>query len=137
MNNIVIIIVILNKKITPKELVGDWSRKYYIYNQGMAYSGFQGAADHYGIGKIEQTTSMQRVVQALSNNQPVVSNQRAGLFTSGGHYIVLRGVTSDGKILVNDPNKANAVGKGYNNRKFTQNEIQQANKMYFIYPKKK
>lgn len=37
---------LLNKKITPKELVGDWSRKYYIYNQGMAYSGFQGAADH-------------------------------------------------------------------------------------------
>jgi len=49
----------------------------------------------------------------------------------------LRGITANGKILVNDPNKGNAVDRGYNNRAFTVQEINAANRMYFIFPKKK
>ena len=132
-----IVSYLLDKKITPREFVGDWSRKYYVYNQGMSWGLPQAAATHYGLGKVEQTTSSSRMVEALRNNQPVMSSQSAGLFTSGGHLIVLRGITSDGKILVNDPNRGNAVGKKYNNRKFTVSEIQASNKKYFIFPKKK
>lgn len=132
-----IVSYLLDKKITPREFVGDWSRKYYVYNQGMSWGLPQAAATHYGLGSVESTTSSQRMVEALRNNQPVMSSQAAGLFTSGGHLIVLRGVTADGKILVNDPNKGNAVGKNYNTRKFTVAEIQRSNKRYFIFPKKK
>ena len=132
-----IVSYLLDKKITPREFVGDWSRKYYVYNQGMSWGLPQAAATHYGLGKVEQTSSSSRMVEALRNNQPVMSSQSAGLFTSGGHLIVLRGITSDGKILVNDPNRGNAVGKKYNNRKFTVSEIQASNKKYFIFPKKK
>ena len=132
-----IVSYLLDKKITPREFVGDWSRKYYIYNQGMSYGLPPATAKHYGLGTVESTTSSSRMVEALRNNQPVMSSQKAGLFTSGGHLIVLRGITSDGKILVNDPNKSNAVGKKYNTRKFTVAEIQASNKRYFIFPKKK
>ena len=132
-----IVSYLLDKKITPREFVGDWSRKYYIYNQGMSYGLPPAAAKHYGLGSVESTTSSSRMVEALRNNQPVMSSQKAGLFTSGGHLIVLRGITSEGKILVNDPNRGNAVGKKYNNRKFTVAEIQASNKRYFIWPKKK
>ncbi len=129
-----IVSYLLDEKITPREFVGDWSRKHY-YN-GMAWSLPQATVEHYNLADVRQTTSINEVVQALQDNHPVMSSQRAGLFTSGGHLIVLRGVTSDGKILVNDPNRGNAVGKGYNNRAFTPSEINAGNKMYFIYPKK-
>lgn len=132
-----IVSYLLDKKITPREFVGDWSRKYYVYNQGMSWGLPQAAATHYGLGSVESTTSSARMVETLRNNQPVMSSQSAGLFTSGGHLIVLRGVTADGKILVNDPNRGNAVGKNYNTRKFTVAEIERSNKRYFIFPKKK
>ena len=132
-----IVSYLLDKKITPREFVGEWSLPYYVYNQGMSWSLPSATVQHYGLGAVETTTSSSRMVEALRNNQPVMSSQSAGLFTSGGHLIVLRGVTSDGKILVNDPNKGNAVGKNYNNRKFTVSEIQASNKQYFIFPKKK
>jgi len=132
-----IVSYLTGKRITPREFVGNWSRKYYVYNSGMSWSLPQAAATHYNLGKVEQTTWTSRMVQALKNNQPVMSSQSSGLFTSGGHLIVLRGVTSNGKILVNDPNKSNAVGKGYNNKRFSVEQINASNKVYFIFPKKK
>ncbi len=132
-----IVSYLLDKKITPREFVGGWSRKYYVYSAGMSWELPQAAATHYNLGTVEQSLSPDRMVQALKNNQPVMSSQSSGLFTSGGHLIVLRGVTSNGKILVNDPNKGNAVDRGYNNRAFTVQEINAANRMYFIFPKKK
>ena len=46
------------------------------------------------------------------------------------------GVDSNGKILVNDPNKNNAVNKNYNNRAFEKSEISASGTQYFIWPKK-
>lgn len=45
----------------------------------------------------------QRVLDALSQGRLVVALMAKGHFTTGGHFIVLRGVTADGKILVADP----------------------------------
>ena len=45
----------------------------------------------------------QRIVDALADGKLVVAIMTKGHFTSSGHFIVLRGVTSDGKILVADP----------------------------------
>ena len=44
----------------------------------------------------------QRIVDALSQGKLVVALMTKGHFTSGGHFIVLRGVQDD-KILVADP----------------------------------
>ena len=45
----------------------------------------------------------QRIVDALSEGKLVVAIMTKGHFTSGGHFMVLRGVTADGKIMVADP----------------------------------
>ncbi len=47
--------------------------------------------------------SAQDIVDALSSGKLVVAIMSKGHFTSSGHFIVLRGVTSEGKILVADP----------------------------------
>lgn len=58
-------------------------------------------ADKRGI-KTEYTNDIKRVMQALMMGCPVMSIQGKGIFTSGGHYILLVGIV-DGKIAVNDP----------------------------------
>ena len=47
--------------------------------------------------------SAQDIVDALSSGKLVVAIMSKGHFTSSGHFIVLRGVTSEGEILVADP----------------------------------
>lgn len=44
----------------------------------------------------------QKIVNALSSGKLVVAIMSKGHFTSSGHFLVLRGVTSNGKILVAD-----------------------------------
>lgn len=131
-----IVSYLTDKKITPREFVDDWSRAYYVYGSGMSFGLPQAAASHYNLGTVEQTTDFDKAYQALKDGHPVMSSQGEGLFTSNAHLIVLRGVDRNGNILVNDPNKYNAVDKGYNNRSFTKSEINSSNTQYFIWPKK-
>jgi hypothetical protein len=63
----------------------------------------KGAA-HFGL-TVDYATSKdaQKIVDALSSGKLVVAIMSKGHFTKGGHFIVLRGVTAEGKILVADP----------------------------------
>jgi hypothetical protein len=45
----------------------------------------------------------QKIVDALASGKLVIAIMTKGHFMKGGHFIVLREVTSDGKILVADP----------------------------------
>ena len=57
-----------------------------------------------GLGRGGCTASEpQRLVDALADGKLVVALMTKGHFTSSGHFIVLRGVTSDGEIMVADP----------------------------------
>ncbi|MGI6173109.1 MAG: C39 family peptidase [Christensenellales bacterium] len=44
------------------------------------------------------------VIEALREGKPIIAHMGYGIFTRRGHYIVLRGLTEDGLVLVNDPN---------------------------------
>ena len=90
--------------ITPVDAVAWCGNAYYAPGAGTYWSYFQAASEHFGCGTVTQTTDANAVLQALSQGCPVISSQGPGLFTSGGHFIVLRGITASGKVLVNDPN---------------------------------
>jgi hypothetical protein len=49
----------------------------------------------------------QRIVDALSSGKLVAAIMGPGTFTKSGHFLVMRGVTADGKILVADPASRN------------------------------
>jgi len=53
----------------------------------------------------------QRIVDALASGKLVVAIMTKGHFTKKGHFIVLRGVTSDGMILVADPGSYSRSGQ--------------------------
>ena len=78
---------------------GGWCK-----GQGSYHSLIPNAAKAWGLN-VEgcKASEPQRIVDALSSGKLVVAIMSPGHFTTGGHFIVLRGVTSDGRILVADP----------------------------------
>lgn len=123
------------KTITPREFVDDWSNSYFIDGDGMAWSLPAAAAEHYGVGSVEETTDIDKVVEALKNNQPVMSSQDPGTFCLGrGHIIALRGVTEDGQILVNDPDARSSEN---NYMAFSPYEVDENACNYWIFDTKK
>ena len=74
---------------------------YRSVNNGTYWSAFRAVADEFNIGYTE-TTDIQRALQLLQSNHYVVASCVNGLFTTGGHFIVLTKV-ENGVIEVYDP----------------------------------
>ena len=87
----------------PVELA-EWSvaNGHRCEGNGSYHSLIPAAASAYGLS-CEKNLDAQGIVDALSSGKLVVVIMSKGHFTRGGHFIVLRGVTSEGKILVADP----------------------------------
>ena len=87
----------------PVELA-EWSvaNGHRCEGYGSYHSLIPAAASAYGLS-CEKNLDAQGIVDALSSGKLVVVIMSKGHFTRGGHFIVLRGVTSEGKILVADP----------------------------------
>lgn len=109
-----IVISTLNgQEITP-EMTSNWSYQngYLVqgYNNGRPYamsshSLIPALATEYSLnstGIAKNSSTAEQIYQALSSGKLVVAIMGPGHFTSGGHFIVLRGVTKKGKILVAD-----------------------------------
>lgn len=118
-------------------------RTFGSYNTsvGSLWSVFAGTAPDLGIPFEKQTSSWSEVVDALQAGKPVISIQntndnQTSIFTSGGHFILLTGITNDGRILVNDPNGANyyksSLSSGFMYG-FSQSDIQRGGGTYWIY----
>lgn len=58
---------------------------------------------HYGLTVTGIGNNSTKLVEALQDGKLVIALMSKGHFTNGGHFIVLRGITEDGKILVADP----------------------------------
>lgn len=118
--------------ITPADAVAWCGNSYYIWGAGTSWSYFEAAAKHFGCGAVRESYDANEVLKALSEGHPVISSQHAGLFTRGGHFIVLRGVENGNKVLVNDPNDSEA--KNYINRSFDMaSEVDITSDAYFIF----
>ncbi len=88
--------------ITPPEM-GDLFVKYGFRspNSGTYWSAFRWVADVFDIG-YQETSSLDKAVTLLKDNNYVVCSVGNGLFTTGGHFILLTGV-EDNNIKIYDP----------------------------------
>ena len=101
----IVVSTLTDKNVDPIE-VSKWSvaNGGRCEGSGSYHSLIPNGAKHYGL-TVEgaKKTEGQKVVDALSAGKLVIVIMNPGHFTGGGHFIVLRGVTASGKILVADP----------------------------------
>ena len=92
-----------NKTVTPPEIC-EWSVKtgHRCEGSGSYHSLIPDGAAHWGVPCRGIGQSKKELVKALQDGKLVIAIMSRGHFTRGGHFIVLRGITSQGKILVAD-----------------------------------
>lgn len=78
---------------------------YCAPGSGSYLSIVEGMADRYGL-RAESCPDLtaEELCQQLASGNLFVALMGKGHFTDGGHFIVLRGATLEGKVLVADPN---------------------------------
>lgn len=107
----------LDKSIYPNDIVALIGNKYYVPGKGQAWEMIPAVAKMFGCSAKQETVNADKIVASLKAGHPViVSTSGYGTrqeFTEHGHYIVLRGLTEDGKVLVNDPNDNASTKKHY------------------------
>ncbi len=91
---------------TPKK-VADISMEIgtYLSDTGTTWDLMKKGPDRMGFQSWQMKSwSASAILQELESGHPVICSMKEGTFTTQGHFIVLAGVTEDGKVLVNDPN---------------------------------
>ena len=93
-----------DNKVTPYD-VAQWSvANGHRYEGGGSYhSLIPSGGRHYGLTVTSIGRDGKKLVEALQEGKLVIAIMAKGHFTTSGHFIVLRGVTEDGKLLVADP----------------------------------
>lgn len=74
---------------------------YRSANNGTYWSAYRAVADEFNIGYTE-TSDIQKAIELLRNDNYVICSVGNGLFTTGGHYIVLAGIEGD-TLKIFDP----------------------------------
>ncbi len=96
------IVTAIKGAITPDKMSDLFARYgYRSANNGTYWSAFRAVADEFDI-EYKETYNLDTVVSLLRNNNYVVASCGNGLFTTGGHFIVLVGIEGD-TIKVYDP----------------------------------
>lgn len=107
---------LLDREVLPDELAGMYHR--YKVKDGSSHCLFTNTQDDWGVSVKKcfwvEAWLEGKVMEALENGQPIIANVYAdSAFTDNGHFIVLYGLTENGKILVRDPNGSNYNKKGF------------------------
>lgn len=101
-----IVVSSLTDQTVDPPTMAEWAYQhgYWCSGNGSYHSLIPGAAEGFGLQcESISTDDPQAVVDALASGKLIVALMSKGHFTSSGHFMVLRGVTSEGKILVADP----------------------------------
>ena len=88
--------------ITPLQMAEIFVRNgYRSANNGTYWSAYRAVADEFNITYTE-TSNFEKAIELLRNNNYVIVSCGNGLFTTGGHYIVLAGIEGN-TLKIYDP----------------------------------
>lgn len=86
---------------------GDYS------GSGLSHETLSNLLEENGVKNKWIANTAEGVEAALREGMPVIAHMGPGTFTDNGHYLVLRGITEDGKILLNDPASPERTAEAY------------------------
>lgn len=102
-----------NDQQTPEELfTAAWENGEYA-GYGLSHETISALGQSYGIAGTWIGRDAAHIRAALQNAQPVIAHMGPGTFTREGHYILLRGLTGDGLVVLNDPNSKSRTREAY------------------------
>lgn len=88
--------------ITPPQMAEIFVQNgYRSSNNGTYWSAYRAVADQFNIGYTE-TSDIQKAIDLLKNKNYVIASCGNGLFTTGGHYIVIAGIEGN-TLKIYDP----------------------------------
>lgn len=100
-----VVSTLTGNNVTPP-MVAKWSAEngHKCEGSGSYHSLIPKGGEHYGL-KVTKLgrSSKKELSELLSQGKLIIVIMTKGHFTSGGHFIVLRGITENGKVLVADP----------------------------------
>lgn len=76
---------------------------YFHAGHGTSWALMSEGAKKLGLNSRELPLDASSIYNALDEGHPIIASMKPGHFTKAGHFIVLTGMTPDGKIQVNDP----------------------------------
>lgn len=105
-----------NTTITPIDVVNFTGNRYYVVAEagrsgGSTGSLFTACAEHWGM-KVMETKDFHIAIEKLKSGTPIIASMTTGRFTGGSHFLIIRGITDDGYLILNDPNKNNLIKYG-------------------------
>ena len=121
------------QNIYPNDVTAWAGNRYYVNGAGTSWSIFAPAATQWGVKCTNIGKSQNSMVEALGNGKIIIASMGPGTFTKGGHFIVLTGITEDGKIKVNDPNDSGT--KRHSEKAFEQSLIIRECKNMWVFEK--
>ncbi len=125
-------------ELTPADLAGPFQR--YSSDAGTEFSLFDESPGMLGYYFEKRVFSWKEAYAALEEGKPVVSLQFADHFTTTAHFLVLCGLTDEGKVMVKDSNVFNHTkrfaGKDYYETGFDPDYVGTYGRVYWVYEKK-
>lgn len=107
---------IRQEEILPSDVAAWAGDRFYVNGVGTSWDIYNAVEETWGVSCTSIGRNQELLLQALREGKPVIASMGPGTFTRGGHFIVLSGVTLEGKIKVRDPND-NAL-KNHANKEF-------------------
>lgn len=100
----IVVASMTDNKVTPYD-VAQWSAQngYRCEGNGSYHSLIPNGGEHYGLTVTKIGKDSKKLVEALESGKLVIAIMAPGHFTTTGHFIVLRGITEEGNVLVADP----------------------------------
>ncbi len=97
---------------TPVTLFREACLQGFYRGNGVQQANIAELAEQHGVKAVRLGKKAANIRTALRKGYPLIASMDKGIF-GGGHYILLRGLTEDDRLMVNDPNSRERSERTY------------------------